>query len=85
MFQFLCKLQAAFFLLSSSARLAALYYAPRPLIDGGPGNDATSYTTHTRVSGHKKINICSSNPWESNHRDGHKKDYYFVVARDFAN
>ena len=52
----------------------AFFYAPRPLIDRAPGNDVTSlttYTTHTRV-GDTNIYIYkhTSNPWESNHRDG---------------
>ena len=50
------------------------FYAPRSLIDQAPGNDVTSltmYTTHTRISGYKHINVYSLNPWESNHRDDH--------------
>ena len=38
----------------------AFFYVPHPLIDRASGNDATSlttYTTHTRASGHKKIYI----------------------------
>ena len=45
------------------------YYAPRPLIDQAPWNDATSlptYTTHTHASD-TRIYIHTSNPWESNH------------------
>ena len=59
----------------------AFFYAPRPLIDRAPRNDATSlttYTTHTRASGHKHINIYTLNPVESNYRDGptgHKKTF----------
>ena len=55
----------------------AFFYAPHPLIDRAPRNDVTSlitYTTHTRVSGHKHIYnyiyIYTLNPVESNHRDG---------------
>ena len=67
------------------------YYVPHPLIDRTPGNDATSlttYTTHTRASGHKNINIYiySSNPWESNHRDGptgHNNILYIFSVGDF--
>ena len=53
----------------------AFYYAPCPLIDQAPGNDATSltmYTTHTRTSDTRKyIYIYTLNPVESNYRDGH--------------
>ena len=60
--------------LCTSLSVRAFYYAPHPLIDQAPGNDITSltmYTTHTRVSDMRiYIYIYSSNPWESNHRDG---------------
>ena len=42
----------------------------KKLIDRAPGNDTTSlttYTTHTRASGHY---IYTLNPVENNHRDG---------------
>ena len=53
--------------------MVSFYHSPHPLIDGAPWNDATSLTTLTLVSDNF---IYSSNPWESNHRDGptgHKK------------
>ena len=63
-----------FFLLGSVELDRAFFYVPRPLIDRAPGNDVTSlttYTTHTRVGDTRiYIYIYSSNPWESNHRDG---------------
>ena len=50
-------------------------YAPRPLIDRAPGNDATSLTTYTTHSRASDTNIYiyyiyTLNPVESNYRDG---------------
>ena len=60
----------------------AFYYAPHPLIDRAPRDDATSLTTYTTDARTSDTNIYiyiiiyiyiykhTSNPWESNHRDG---------------
>ena len=64
-------------------------FPERFFIGSAPGNYVTSlttYTTHTRASGHnKKIKkyIYSSNPWESNHRDGptgHKNNNDYICV-----
>ena len=82
---FLCYIQQLL-AVSESSRLVysskslerAFFYAPRPLIDRAPGNDATSlttYTTHSQLvtqvtQTYIYIYIYTLNPVESNYRDG---------------
>ena len=69
--QQLLAVSESFWLVCSSKSLErAIFYAPRPLIDQAPGNDATSLTTYTMHSRASDTNIYTLNPMESNYRDG---------------
>ena len=51
--QLLAVSESCWLVYSSKSLERAFFYAPRPLIDQAPGNDATSlttYTTHSRAS-----------------------------------
>ena len=75
---FLCDIQQFFLLVCSSN--ARSFYAPRPLIDRAPGNDATSLTTYTT---HSRASDTRFNPVESNYRDGptgHKKYIITIIG-----
>ena len=50
--QLLAVSESCWLVYSSKSLERAFFYAPRPLIDQAPGNDATSlttYTTHTQT------------------------------------